>query len=74
MDEDVEALVVVMASTYLFEERRGVAPAGSVLEVESGCTLPDGAERRGPFRPAEAPPAATGDGPGALERIRLRTR
>jgi len=35
MDEDVEALVVAMASTYRFEERRGMAPAGSVLEVGS---------------------------------------
>jgi hypothetical protein len=33
MDDDVEALVVVVGLDVPLEERRGVAPAGRVLEV-----------------------------------------
>lgn len=34
MNDDVEAVVVAMASTYSLRERRGGVPAGSVLGIE----------------------------------------
>jgi hypothetical protein len=49
--------------------RRGVAPAGSVLELVRSCTLPDGAgEARGSVRPAEARRGQEARGQEAIER------
>jgi len=55
MDDDVEALVLVAVGLDMpLQEKRGVAPAGSVLEVGRSCTLPDGAGEARGVRPAPA--------------------
>lgn len=60
MDDDVEVLAVIMGLDVPLEVRRGVAPAGRVLEVRSCCTRPDGAE--------EARGRAAGGGAGEAMR------
>ena len=70
IEDDVEALVVAAVGLDVqLEDWRGVAPAGSVLEVERSCTLHDGAgEARGRSSGSGAPQPA-GTSQQAIERI-----